>query len=369
MKKKQVMIIGLCAVATLLFGAVVAEKAALDSKTVSSWADIYELYQARTVTPPLPDLTDPLSVYGRMKSGDWSFMNANWFRVEPGGTLYVSEKSKELAGLKLPLTVRVYDYLPSGETYILSSADGKNFQSEAAFRSEPLTVEGFEMRTEREQSCELFFGLWRRRLVWEVTLKAESDRWAELLSLKSVVTVQPVVMKTMSLSGPVGFQVMQDGTNLSVNLPDAFVGATITLKRSTNLIEGAWSTVCTQTVTNSGIQFLAAAEVPDPAGGTSSNSYSGGSIPVPGGEDGGGSGGSGSFFGAPAYYRSYAVSTVDSDGDGLDNVTEYDLGTDYLTADSDGDGLSDGTELNQRADPLNDDASAPEVVLFAPAGG
>jgi Tol biopolymer transport system component len=46
----------------------------------------------------------------------------------------------------------------------------------------------------------------------------------------------------------------------------------------------------------------------------------------------------------------------DSDGDGLTNAQEAEIGTDPLNPDTDGDGLSDGQEINQhKTDPLNAD--------------
>jgi peroxiredoxin len=46
---------------------------------------------------------------------------------------------------------------------------------------------------------------------------------------------------------------------------------------------------------------------------------------------------------------------MDSDNDGLDDATEYDLGTDPDNADSDGDGFDDGDEFEQGADPTDGD--------------
>jgi len=45
----------------------------------------------------------------------------------------------------------------------------------------------------------------------------------------------------------------------------------------------------------------------------------------------------------------------DSDGDGLSNKDEAELGTDPDVADSDGDGLDDGAEVDSGSDPLNAD--------------
>ncbi len=48
---------------------------------------------------------------------------------------------------------------------------------------------------------------------------------------------------------------------------------------------------------------------------------------------------------------------IDSDGDGLLDAREAELGTDPLSADTDGDGLEDGSEVNQYlTDPLNADS-------------
>ncbi|MDZ7771165.1 MAG: OmpA family protein [Balneolaceae bacterium] len=47
---------------------------------------------------------------------------------------------------------------------------------------------------------------------------------------------------------------------------------------------------------------------------------------------------------------------VDTDGDGLTDAEEMDLGTDPNNPDTDGDGLTDGDEVNQyNTDPLNED--------------
>jgi len=47
---------------------------------------------------------------------------------------------------------------------------------------------------------------------------------------------------------------------------------------------------------------------------------------------------------------------VDSDGDGLNDRTELELGTDPAAADTDGDGLDDGTELTNGTSPLAPDS-------------
>jgi len=45
---------------------------------------------------------------------------------------------------------------------------------------------------------------------------------------------------------------------------------------------------------------------------------------------------------------------ADGDGDGIDDCTEAELGTDPSLSDSDGDGTSDGDELDCESDPLDE---------------
>jgi hypothetical protein len=49
------------------------------------------------------------------------------------------------------------------------------------------------------------------------------------------------------------------------------------------------------------------------------------------------------------------VNPVDTDGDGLEDAKEVDLGTDPNNPDTDGDGLGDGKELEHNTDPNNPD--------------
>src|SRR5438105_1895166 len=62
-----------------------------------------------------------------------------------------------------------------------------------------------------------------------------------------------------------------------------------------------------------------------------------------------------------------AVSTtLDSDGDGLTDDQEVDLGTDPLSSDTDGDGIPDGTEVSLGLDPLISDAATQVETVYCP---
>jgi len=65
-------------------------------------------------------------------------------------------------------------------------------------------------------------------------------------------------------------------------------------------------------------------------------------------EDGDGSGGEGTTEGTST--------ELDSDGDGLSDAEEADLGTDPDLVDSDGDGIEDGDEVDQGLNPLDTDS-------------
>ncbi|MBC8207409.1 MAG: hypothetical protein ISR85_03765 [Kiritimatiellales bacterium] len=94
------------------------------------------------------------------------------------------------------------------------------------------------------------------------------------------------------------FQIVQDSTNFSVNLPDEFVGASLSLMRCSNLFDAAWSSVLQTNATTNGVLPLGSVVLPDLVGGGSLITNS--SVAV--------------------FYKVTANSTVDSDSDGLNNI-------------------------------------------------
>lgn len=254
MKQKVIVRLAVSGVLLLLLGALTAEtvnQLYIEPYIISSWSDLYSAYNAKSSTPPLPDMA-PETIYKMIQSGDWSFMTNNWFRTESGGIFYVAGDSKELGNLKLPLTIRVYDYLPIGKTYILASQDGEKFSSEAAFESEPLTDELFKELTTEEQSHELLFSLWRKRIVWEITLKPEADAWTDLVSKESTLTASSLsldggeMMAMMSVPAEhtndiwLALETQTNGINLNIFAPDGFTNR-VEVYSCTDLVSGLWS--------------------------------------------------------------------------------------------------------------------------------
>lgn len=169
------------------------------------------------------------------------------------------------------------------------------------------------------------------------------------------------MMMTMSVPETIaGFRIVQDGTNLSVNLPVEFTEATITLQSCSNLVNAAWSSVLQTNAATNGLMFLGSVVLPDSIGGGSSTNSGGVEIPVPGETNAISSNVTNNSV--AVFYRVNASSTVDSDNDGLDNVSEYGAGTDYQDSDSDNDALTDGDEVSTYGlDPLSRDTNGDGV--------
>ncbi len=102
---KKLIISGVCGIALLLLGAVTVENIKIQSRTVSSWSELLNIYySARKELPPLPLQTD--NIINQIAANDWSFLSDHWQIRQPGGTLYVSDKSELAKELKLPVRIQ-----------------------------------------------------------------------------------------------------------------------------------------------------------------------------------------------------------------------------------------------------------------------
>ncbi len=367
MKRKILLYGAVVASMFLLLGAVAVDQLIIEPKVVTSWGDVANFYYAnRSSFPPLPAPSSYTDIGNKMAQEDWSFLMKGWTWNSDGETLYVAKKN-QLTALKLPMYLMIYEDLQRGEVVILGSTDGKNYKGMALFEAPELMP--FEVGFSRETY--LMDELAPRRVVLRVVLKSESEAVVDLFKAEEVsrLSISNPIMMPMSFEDVTDFRMLQDGTNLFVNLPDEFVGADITLKDCTNLVEGTWSSVFTVEGTNSGPFSLGGADIPeliietiistnfidctnlenctthtlpgDPC--TNQTEVVSTNNTVVGG--------------GKIFYRATAVSTNDADGDGLDNVTEYTLGTKYLEPDTDGDGLEDGWETQYGFLPLSIDGT------------
>lgn len=317
--KKKLLVAGLFGVVTLLLGAVAVEQMVVEPRIISSWSDLYSEFNARSTTPPLPDM-EPETIYKMVQNNDFSFMtNKNWSRIESGGIYYVSKDSKELQGLDLPLTIRVYEYLPTDGIYVLSSKDGANFKSETAFAAEPLTDETFKAMSLDEQRTHLLFELWRKRAIWEITLKSESEKWTDLLKVEEASSLlfsdenATTMMLLLGIPPPehtndiwISGAAVSNGFDLAVYCPSGVSNVEIYV--SDDLVSNVWTVAVSDlsAVNTNTVYWTASAE-----------------------EDTG-------------FFRAGNLD-VDSDEDGLPDAREiFVFKTEVNDPDSDGDGYSDG---------------------------
>ena len=354
MKKILLTALGAVLVGALAYGAV--KTYVIDPRTVTSTEDILELfYETRNSLPPLPSPINYQEVIGQLKEGRGDFIaSPSWAFTHDGGTYYLADKSKLGKSLELPAMLLAYEDLASGKVVLAAIPEStKTLQSLAV-----VDAPGFSpFEGAISVDSYLMEQIWPRRVIWMATLKPEADAWNDLVQQDELTTlsVAPAMMAMSASEQITRFKVIQDGTNISVNLPDEFIGADITLERNTNLVSGGWVDVLETNALYGGTMFLSHANLPGMPGemvittnttdiinpidgttnhiaGTVTTNYVSEAV--------------------SAFYRASAVSAVDTDGDGLDNVSEYGEGTDYLMGDTSGDGLLDGWLVQYGLNPL-----------------
>lgn len=352
-------ILGLVGVALLC--ALAVEQLVIAPKTVASVEELLDIfYQTRTSLPPIPSPVSYEEVASQLLEGRCDFIaHPYWAYTHSAGTYYLSDKSKLAEALVLPVRLVAYEDLSSGKVVLsASSLDSKEIQSLAVVDAPEFSAyEGT-----RSVESYLMKEMWPRRLVWSALLKSEDDAWADLLSSQELAAMAPAPMMmamSASTSEPDNlFRIIQDGEDLSVNLPGGFVDAEIVLYSRTNLLAGSWVSVSTNVAVSNGVMSLGNADIPEliieSSISTNAISCPDHIIPDPSCTNCTVGVSTNVTFrsGGLIYYRATASSTNDTDGDGIPNLEEYDLGTDFDSADSDGDLMPDPYEFEKNFDPI-----------------
>jgi len=373
MKKIILGAVGLALLGALAYGTV--KTLVIDPRMVSSAEEILALFfETRNSLPPLPSPVSYEAVAEQLLEGRFDFIdNPGWAYVHDGGTYYLSEDSKYATKWKLPMKLLAYEDLASGKVVLAGiPVETEKLQS-LAIEDAPASTP-YDGKSVSVESC-LMNELWPRRIIWSAMLKPEADAWNDLAQAEetSTLSVSPMML-TMSEQIS-GFVVVQDGTNLSVNLPVEFSGAVISLESKTNLLDSGWATVFQTNAPASGILTLGAADLPDVPCEMiiTTNSETIYIDPIDGSTNVIPAGVYTNYecSTVAAFYRTSAESSVDSDSDGLDNVSEYGEGTDYLDPESDGgDGLPDGYEvLVSGTDPNAMDATQAQIDSYQAVAG
>lgn len=347
--KKRFLSAVLCVAAVLLTGAVAVttvDQLYIEPRTVSSWGELVDCYlAARTSLPPLPSPVPYEEVFQKMSAADWSFLADCWQYKQADGTYYVAGDS-QLAKLKLPLHVLVYEDLQRGEVVILSSTDGEKYQGEALFKAPEFMPYEKDFPLDSYLSDELS----PRRVIWEVTLKPEADAWADLINAEQASSLFESQTSKFLEGGGIMLSMMvpeenindlwlclesqtEGGINLNVFAPEGFTNQ-VEIYSCADLISNVWS-IAAQNLYPSG---------------TNPAVWNTGSEIV--------------------QFYSAGNMDIDSDGDGLPDAREMFVHkTDPNNSDSDGDMLSDYQELyGNFTDPNNNDTSLPVVWISAPVG-
>ena len=405
MKRKLFVVIFTTGMSLFLMGAVVVDLL-VSSNTVSSWGEIADRYYSDRVNlPPMPTPVAYTDVAQQISAEQWDFLaTPYWNFNHSGGTFYVAASSKLAKQLNLPLKIIAYEDIRLGEVIILGAPlESDNYEGLALFTAPDFMP--YEAGFPLEKYLMDEFSM--RRVVWSAVLKAEEDAVMDLLTLNDAsLAMAPasMMMSAMSSETVTDFRLLQSGTNnlsLSVHIPIEFVNSTVALQSSTNLIDGAWSTVLQTNVVTNGVLAFTIADIPNliyetrvTSGWVDCSSCATDPNAVCTNQTWVVSTNQVAVGGGLIYYRTTATGDgSDTDADGLTNLEEYELGTAYDDEDSDDDLMPDGYEVSvdlnpllysdggldsdsdglvnsneyqNRTDPFNDDIYAPTVQLIVP---
>ncbi|MBI9019939.1 MAG: hypothetical protein JEZ10_01620 [Verrucomicrobia bacterium] len=259
MKRKLLVGVFVAGIAVFLLGAVAIEavdQLMIQPRIISSWGELVDAYySAREDVPPLPLPLGAEEVAASMEKDDWSFLADNWQWHHSGGTYYVADSSKLAQTLKLPLHILIYEDLQRGEIVVLSSADGERYKGEALFDApeflplDLLSTLSAEEKAEEERVY-LFWELSPRRIVWDVTLKAEENAWTDLVVRRDAAVAsmslleKDEIMAMMSVPAEhtndiwISGEAVNNGLNVTVYCPSGVSNLEIYV--SDDLVSNVW---------------------------------------------------------------------------------------------------------------------------------
>ena len=322
MKTSLIGIAGISLLGALAFGAV--KTYVVDPKTVSSAKELLEIFfEARESLPPLPSPVSYEEVMNQLAEGRMDFVaHTTWAYPHDAGTYYLSDKSKLASELTLPIRLIAYEDLLSGTVVLAAtSEETKGVQTLAIVKAPEFSP--YDEKTSIESY--LMWELGPRRMIWTATLKSESDAWVDMIKAEEAVTLSVAPMM-MAMSAPEAITELQLGieslTNSTVEIqlqwPAGFSG-TLEIYSATDLVAANWEFAHTNISTFGFSEHF--------WNDTRTNSTT----------------------------RFYVAGNADydEDGDGLASAREKFI---YKTMesrfDTDGDGLGDGLEFNLGFNPL-----------------
>lgn len=317
MKKTMLIILGSVFLTALAAG--ITKYATLSRNRVDTFDSLILRYmEVRESCPPMPLPFSAEAFFASVQTSRFDFEQSDtWLLLQQDPGILYAEESKELAlTLKLPVEILIYESIEDSAIVMMAAPEGTEDFEEIVRYSAPAWG-----RPAAGVPADKFLldELTPRRVCLHLVLRDESSMTADLFAVSRTSSLSaPMPIMMSSATTVTDFRILQDSTNLSVNLPSEFSNTVITLQACTNLVEGVWTHALVTNAANSGVMNLGSADIPD-----------------------------------LIYYRVDAYGTNDNDGDLLLNLEEYTLGTDFEDSDSDNDNMPDGWEVQQGFDPLD----------------
>jgi hypothetical protein len=201
-KRQVIAIVAGIGILLFLTGAVAVEVVSqfyIEPRTVSSVGEIYEHYLgARESLPPLPMTKSPLELIADMESGDYSFLNDQWYINQSGSALYVAEGSTLAKTLKLPLEIMAIEDITRGEITLFSREKNGQWKGLALFEAPPVLDEFdpyWKTLSDAEKEMELLIRFGAARVRWSAVLKPEADALGDLILQRDAAAATALLLE------------------------------------------------------------------------------------------------------------------------------------------------------------------------------